>query len=99
MAYPSKPGRLVERLWKKEMLRRREADSRDQYRDFLCESPFLNGRLKRNRKRECQGEYYLTDLVEIAKRKGLRCSAHIAADPMEVMGINTRATSPSPMKN
>jgi bifunctional UDP-N-acetylglucosamine pyrophosphorylase / glucosamine-1-phosphate N-acetyltransferase len=37
-----------------------------------------------------QGEYYLTDLVEIAKKKGLRCSAHIAADPVEVMGINTR---------
>ena len=37
-----------------------------------------------------QGEYYLTDLVEIAKKKGLRCSAHIVSDPVEVMGINTR---------
>ena len=37
-----------------------------------------------------QSEYYLTDLVEVAKKKGLRCSAHIAGDPVEVMGINTR---------
>jgi bifunctional UDP-N-acetylglucosamine pyrophosphorylase/glucosamine-1-phosphate N-acetyltransferase len=37
-----------------------------------------------------QGEYYLTDLVEIARKRGLRCSAHQVADPVEVMGINTR---------
>jgi bifunctional UDP-N-acetylglucosamine pyrophosphorylase/glucosamine-1-phosphate N-acetyltransferase len=41
-------------------------------------------------KENAQGEYYLTDLVEIAKKKGLRCSAHIVSDPVEVMGINTR---------
>ncbi len=41
-------------------------------------------------KDNAQGEYYLTDLVEIAKKKGLRCSAHIVGDPVEVMGINTR---------
>jgi bifunctional UDP-N-acetylglucosamine pyrophosphorylase/glucosamine-1-phosphate N-acetyltransferase len=41
-------------------------------------------------KDNAQGEYYLTDLVEIAKKKGLRCSAHIVSDPVEVMGINTR---------
>jgi bifunctional UDP-N-acetylglucosamine pyrophosphorylase/glucosamine-1-phosphate N-acetyltransferase len=37
-----------------------------------------------------QSEYYLTDLVEIARKNGLRCSAHIVPDPVEVMGINTR---------
>jgi len=40
--------------------------------------------------KNAQGEYYLTDLVEIARKKGLRCSAHWVADAVEVMGINTR---------
>ncbi|HUL28926.1 MAG TPA: bifunctional UDP-N-acetylglucosamine diphosphorylase/glucosamine-1-phosphate N-acetyltransferase GlmU [Thermodesulfobacteriota bacterium] len=41
-------------------------------------------------KENAQGEYYLTDLAAIAKKKGLKCSAHIVSDPVEVMGINTR---------
>ena len=41
-------------------------------------------------KENAQGEYYLTDLVEIANAKGLRCSAYPVADPVEVLGINTR---------
>ncbi len=45
------------------------------------------GEIGRN---NAQGEYYLTDLVEIAKKRGLRCSAHLVSDPVEVMGINTR---------
>jgi len=40
--------------------------------------------------KNAQGEYYLTDLVGIARKKGLRCSAHWVADAVEVMGINTR---------
>jgi len=40
--------------------------------------------------KNAQGEYYLTDLIEIARKKGLRCSAHWVADAVEVMGINTR---------
>jgi bifunctional UDP-N-acetylglucosamine pyrophosphorylase / glucosamine-1-phosphate N-acetyltransferase len=38
-----------------------------------------------------QGEYYLTDLVQIADARGLLCTGHPAPDPVEVMGINTRA--------
>jgi bifunctional UDP-N-acetylglucosamine pyrophosphorylase/glucosamine-1-phosphate N-acetyltransferase len=57
---------------------------------FCVRARFLTEGLKEIGKENAQGEYYLTDLVEIAKRKELRCSAHIAADPMEVMGINTR---------
>lgn len=41
-------------------------------------------------KDNAQGEYYLTDLVGIAKNEGLRCSAYCVADQAEVMGINTR---------
>jgi bifunctional UDP-N-acetylglucosamine pyrophosphorylase/glucosamine-1-phosphate N-acetyltransferase len=57
---------------------------------FCVRAPFLMEGLKEIGKENAQGEYYLTDLVEIAKKNGLRCSAHIVSDPMEVMGINTR---------
>ena len=57
---------------------------------YCVKAPFLKEGLTEIRKENAQGEYYLTDLVEIAKKKGLRCSAHIVTDPVEVMGINTR---------
>ncbi len=57
---------------------------------FCMRAGFLAQGLKEIGKENAQGEYYLTDLVEIAKKKGHKCSAHIAADPVEVMGINTR---------
>ena len=57
---------------------------------YCVKAPFLIEGLGEIGKDNAQGEYYLTDLVEIAKKKGLRCSAHIVSDPVEVMGINTR---------
>lgn len=38
-----------------------------------------------------QGEYYLTDLVEIAKNRGEKIIAVIIQDPIEVTGVNTLA--------
>jgi bifunctional UDP-N-acetylglucosamine pyrophosphorylase/glucosamine-1-phosphate N-acetyltransferase len=58
---------------------------------YCVKAPFLMEGLKEIGKENAQGEYYLTELVEIARKNGLRCSAHIVADPLEVMGINTRA--------
>jgi len=57
---------------------------------YCVKVPFLIEGLGEIGKDNAQGEYYLTDLVEIASKKGLRCSAHIVSDPVEVMGINTR---------
>ena len=37
-----------------------------------------------------QGEYYLTDLVEIFAKQGLRVDAFILDDPEETVGINNR---------
>lgn len=37
-----------------------------------------------------KSEYYLTDVVAIAKSKGLSC-AFVEGDPQEVLGINTKA--------
>ncbi len=36
------------------------------------------------------GEYYLTDIVAIARDRGLRCAA-VAGEEAETMGVNTRA--------
>ena len=38
-----------------------------------------------------QGEYYLTDVVAMARRDGLTVHALEVADPHEVQGVNTRA--------
>jgi bifunctional UDP-N-acetylglucosamine pyrophosphorylase/glucosamine-1-phosphate N-acetyltransferase len=58
---------------------------------FCIKAPFLVDGLKEIGQENAQGEYYLTDLVEIGRKRGMRCSAHMVADPTEVMGINTRA--------
>jgi bifunctional UDP-N-acetylglucosamine pyrophosphorylase/glucosamine-1-phosphate N-acetyltransferase len=58
---------------------------------FCIKAPFLIDGLKEIGQENAQGEYYLTDLVEIGRKRGVRCSAHMVADPTEVMGINTRA--------
>jgi bifunctional UDP-N-acetylglucosamine pyrophosphorylase/glucosamine-1-phosphate N-acetyltransferase len=57
---------------------------------FCVEASYLREGLKEIGQENAQGEYYLTDLVEIGRRRGIRCSAHMVADPVEVMGINTR---------
>jgi len=57
---------------------------------YCVRSAFLMEGLKEIGKENVQGEYYLTDLVEVARKRDLRCSAHMVADPVEVMGINTR---------
>lgn len=57
---------------------------------YCIRAPLLIDDLKEIGRENAQGEYYLTDLVEIARKKGFRCSAHWVVDPMEVMGINTR---------
>lgn len=57
---------------------------------FCVKAPYLIEGLKEIRSENAQGEYYLTDLVQIFREKGLRCSAHMVEDPVELMGINTR---------
>ena len=57
---------------------------------FCIKASFLVKGLKEIGQENAQGEYYLTDLVGISRKRGLRCSAHTVADPVEVMGINTR---------
>ena len=55
---------------------------------YCVESPFLFEAVAGLGNRNAQGEYYLTDIVEIANQKRLRVCSSLAADPVEVMGIN-----------
>ncbi len=57
---------------------------------YCVRASFLMKGLSEIGRDNAQGEYYLTDLVGVAKKKGLRCSAHDVSNPVEVMGINTR---------
>ncbi|MBI4632759.1 MAG: NTP transferase domain-containing protein [Deltaproteobacteria bacterium] len=56
---------------------------------YCVESGFLYGAVAEIGNDNAQGEYYLTDIIGIAGRKGARIRSFIAADPVETMGINT----------
>ena len=76
---------------------REEKDANaDERAEGLCNSgvmafraPSLVSLLERIGNKNAKGEYYLTDVVEIARREGLRATA-IVCDEREVMGINSR---------
>lgn len=56
---------------------------------YCFEANWLWENLK-NIKKSPKGEYYLTDLVEIAVRQGNKLDAFILQDPVEGLGINNR---------
>ena len=58
---------------------------------YCVESPFLFDAVGSLGNTNAQREYYLTDIVEIARRNGFRVMSSPAPDPVEVMGINTSA--------
>lgn len=45
--------------------------------------------LDRVENKNAQGEYYITDVISLLRREGHRVMAHIAADPREVLGVNS----------
>jgi UDP-N-acetylglucosamine diphosphorylase/glucosamine-1-phosphate N-acetyltransferase len=56
---------------------------------YCADSGFLFSAVTRIGNCNAQREYYLTDIMEIARRDGVRTQAYVAADAVEVMGINT----------
>jgi UDP-N-acetylglucosamine diphosphorylase/glucosamine-1-phosphate N-acetyltransferase len=56
---------------------------------YCADSRFLFEAVSEIRNDNAQREYYLTDIIEIARQKDLRVRSFIAPDPIEVMGINT----------
>lgn len=68
-----------------------EQDIREINSGIYCmESDFLFENIRSIGNNNAQQEYYLTDLVAIAVRKGLTCLAMPTADADEIMGINDR---------
>lgn len=57
---------------------------------YCMESDFLFDNIRSVSNDNAQGEYYLTDLVAIAVRKGLACLARPTGDADEIMGVNDR---------
>ncbi len=56
---------------------------------YCVESGFLFMAVAGLSNRNAQKEYYLTDIVALARKHGRRVTSFLAADPLEVMGINT----------
>lgn len=56
---------------------------------YCVDTPFLFAALAQVKNDNRQKEYYLTDIVEIARREGRKVQAFATADDVEVMGINT----------
>lgn len=50
----------------------------------------LLARLEQLSTDNAQGEYYLTDMVEIMNREGLAVGATMTEDPLETLGVNSR---------
>ncbi|MFH1826600.1 MAG: sugar phosphate nucleotidyltransferase [bacterium] len=57
---------------------------------FCFDSDALFAALAEVRPENAQKEYYLTDTLEILKRKGKAVWAYVAKDPDETQGINTK---------
>jgi bifunctional UDP-N-acetylglucosamine pyrophosphorylase/glucosamine-1-phosphate N-acetyltransferase len=58
---------------------------------YTIEPVFLTAALERLSKDNSQGEEYLTDVVAIAKRDGLRVVGVLTSDADELLGVNDRA--------
>jgi UDP-N-acetylglucosamine diphosphorylase/glucosamine-1-phosphate N-acetyltransferase len=56
---------------------------------YCVDGSFLFAALPRITNNNVQGEYYLTDIVHIARSEGRAVRALIASDAEEVMGVNT----------
>jgi bifunctional UDP-N-acetylglucosamine pyrophosphorylase/glucosamine-1-phosphate N-acetyltransferase len=58
---------------------------------YVFDSAHLFGNLRNLSTNNTQGEYYLTDLLAMLRNAGHRIGAVIASDPIEALGVNSRA--------
>lgn len=56
---------------------------------YCVESDFLFGAVEEIGNENVQKEYYLTDIVGVAWKKGFTTRSFVTANSFEVMGINT----------
>jgi bifunctional UDP-N-acetylglucosamine pyrophosphorylase/glucosamine-1-phosphate N-acetyltransferase len=57
---------------------------------YAFEAPFVFEALGKVGRDNAQGEYYLTDVLALARAAGRKVCALVAGDPEETMGINDR---------
>lgn len=57
---------------------------------YCVNKQFLFSALQRVGTENSQGEVYLTDIVQLAVDDGLAVGKHIAAEPVEILGVNSR---------
>jgi bifunctional UDP-N-acetylglucosamine pyrophosphorylase/glucosamine-1-phosphate N-acetyltransferase len=57
---------------------------------YVVEAGFLGKALAQLRPQNAQGEYYLTDIIEMAVQQGRKVVAWATSDSLETTGINTR---------
>src|SRR5438045_1644930 len=58
---------------------------------YVFDGKQLTSNLKRLSTDNAQGEYYLTDLIGMLRESGQRVGALLANDPIEALGVNSRA--------
>jgi bifunctional UDP-N-acetylglucosamine pyrophosphorylase/glucosamine-1-phosphate N-acetyltransferase len=58
---------------------------------YLFEADQLFENLRKLSNSNAQGEYYLTDLLGMLRKEGRNVGAVVADDPMEALGVNSRA--------
>ncbi len=58
---------------------------------YVFDGEHLFDNLRNLSNTNAQGEYYLTDLLAVLRNGGKRVGAVIAADPVEALGVNSRA--------
>ena len=56
---------------------------------YCAENAFLFEAVRKIDNKNAQGEYYFTDIFEIARRENRKTGSFIVDDPPEAMGINT----------
>src|SRR5260370_4430728 len=97
VANPSAYGRVVrdEAGKVRAIVEARDATVQEQAIDeintgFYCaDAAFLRSALGELKPDNQQGEYYLTDIIGIARGRGLEVNAWIASDPAEIARINS----------
>ena len=57
---------------------------------YICDVEFLFSALSKITPNNAQREYYLTDIISVARADGLKVDAFMYAKPQEILGINTR---------
>ncbi|MFH1784476.1 MAG: sugar phosphate nucleotidyltransferase [bacterium] len=58
---------------------------------YCFDSMYLFGALQKITNKNKQGEYYLTDVIEVLRREGHKVMSKKTPDPAEAKGINTRS--------